>query len=345
MQVSAEDPERPWAEAGVYELAPDLYRIPLPLPDRGLHAVNVYAVVTEQGLALIDSGQATEDARAWLERALAALDRKPADVGVVYTTHMHVDHYTQGIRMRREHPVEIRLGEIERPSIERTMNAPEELPPTQEAALRRAGAGELVEWYVGFWRLGAEMRHLFELPDAWMRDGEILTAGRRRLEAVHTPGHTRGHLVFHDAEAAVMFTGDHVLPRITPSIGFEPVRGERPLADFIGSLHRVRGGPDAMLLPAHGPVAPSVHARVDELLQHHEQRLATCAAMVAAGASTGYEVAQRMTWTRREHPFEALDPFNRLLAIQETLAHLDVLADQGRLTRSVTADGAAIFTQ
>jgi glyoxylase-like metal-dependent hydrolase (beta-lactamase superfamily II) len=209
MQVSAEDPERPWAEAGVYELAPDLYRIPLPLPDRGLHAVNVYAVVTEQGLALIDSGQATEDARAWLERALAALDRKPADVGVVYTTHMHVDHYTQGIRMRREHPVEIRLGEIERPSIERTMNAPEELPPTQEAALRRAGAGELVEWYVGFWRLGAEMRHLFELPDAWMRDGEILTAGRRRLEAVHTPGHTRGHVSFLlDRAGGVLFAGD-----------------------------------------------------------------------------------------------------------------------------------------
>ncbi len=343
MQVRPDDPDRPWDEAGVFQLAPDLYRIPLPLPDLGLRAVNVYALVTAAGLVLIDSGQATDDARTALEAGLADLDRKPADVAAVFTTHMHVDHYTQGVRMRREHPLDLRVGEHEQPSLEQTLSAPAQLPPTQANALLRAGGGELLGWYRTFWGGGASMRELYELPGAWLHDGEVLTAGERRLEAIHTPGHTRGHLVFHDPDAAVMFTGDHVLPKITPSIGFEPVRGERPLADFMTSLHRVRSGPDAVLLPAHGPVAPSVHARVDELLEHHEHRLAVAQALVGAGASTGYETAQRMTWTRRERRFDELDPFNRLLAVQETLAHLDVLADQGRITR--TMDGAtAVFT-
>ena len=45
--------------------------------------------------------------------------------------------------------------------------------------------------------------------------------GARVLEAVATPGHTKGHLVFHDLDAGLLFSGDHVLPTISPSIGFE----------------------------------------------------------------------------------------------------------------------------
>lgn len=35
-----------WVEAGAFEVAPGVYRIPLPLPNDGLRAVNVYAVTT-----------------------------------------------------------------------------------------------------------------------------------------------------------------------------------------------------------------------------------------------------------------------------------------------------------
>src|SRR5438477_6767561 len=60
----------------------------------------------------------------------------------------------------------------------------------------------------------------WEAPDRWLRGGPIELRSRT-LTAIHTPGHTRGHLVFFDADAGLMFTGDHVLPHITPSIGFE----------------------------------------------------------------------------------------------------------------------------
>ena len=84
--------------------------------------------------------------------------------------------------------------------------------------------------------------------------------------------------MFLDARAGALFAGDHVLPHITPSIGLEPQRTAMPLGDYLASLALVRSMPDTILLPAHGPVAPSVHARVDELLAHHEARLTAIAA-------------------------------------------------------------------
>ena len=110
-------------------------------------------------------------------------------------------------------------------------------------------------------------------PDNWVDAPDDIKLETATLRAYPTPGHTRGHVVFVDASRDVMFAGDHVLPRITPSIGFEQNASELPLRDYLDSLKLVRGLPDRRLLPAHGPVSPSVHARVDELIDHHDTRL------------------------------------------------------------------------
>ena len=182
---------------------------------------------------------------------------------------------------------------------------------------------------------------LYEFPDEWIDSGARITVGARTVTAIHTPGHTRGHLVFHDAAARVLFTGDHVLPHITPSIGFEPARQPNPLGDFLSSLRLLLTQPDALLLPGHGPAAESVHRRVHELLTHHEERLDQTMAAVQAGASTAFEAAHRIGWTRRGTPFDKLDLFNQLLATGETAAHLVVLAERGRVTRTIDGAGVA----
>src|SRR6185437_14392161 len=129
--------------------------------------------------------------------------------------------------------------------------------------------------------------------------------------------------VFHDARAGLLFAGDHVLPHITPSIGFEPLPADRPLADYLNSLAAVEALADAVLLPAHGPVAPSAHARAGELIEHHRKRLDAMLAVVAPGVSTAFEVAGQVGWTSREAALADLDVFNQMLAVNETIAHLD----------------------
>ena len=127
----------------------------------------------------------------------------------------------------------------------------------------------------------------------------------------------------------MLFAGDHVLPQITPSISFEAAPPPLPLRDFLESLLLVRRMPDLTLLPAHGPVAPSVHARVDELLDHHDARLHAIAAVLAGGVSTAYQIAQAIPWTSRGRKLVDLDLINQTLAVGETQCHLDLLVARG----------------
>ena len=133
-----------------------------------------------------------------------------------------------------------------------------------------------------------------------------------------------------------------MLPTITPSIGFEPALAEQPLGDFMASLTKVRGLPDLTLLPAHGPVAPSSHARVDELLAHHEVRLDLSLAAIAGGARSAHDVAGDLPWTRHAHALKDLDVFNAALATMETRAHLELLVARGEVTSS-QVDGVVLY--
>jgi glyoxylase-like metal-dependent hydrolase (beta-lactamase superfamily II) len=324
------DDSADWTRPGVFEVAAGVYRVPLPLPHDGLRAVNVYALSGEGGLVLIDSGWALAEAREALDRALAALDAGVADVRRFLVTHVHRDHYGMAVAVRREFGNTVSLGEGERPAID-ALTTPGHRPMSEHwRALARCGATEIVEALRARFELMPHDPAEWEAPDDWLAGGTDIALRDRILRVVATPGHTRGHVVFLDSQARLMFAGDHVLPHITPSIGFEAVPAELPLGDYLDSLRLVRSLPDRRLLPAHGPVGASVHERVDELLRHHAERLdRSCAAVDPGG--TAFEVAGRLTWTRRGRDFADLDLFNQMLAVAETAAHLDLLAAQGRL--------------
>jgi glyoxylase-like metal-dependent hydrolase (beta-lactamase superfamily II) len=331
-----------WTEPGTFEVAPGIYRIPLPLPNDGLRAVNVYALADGGDLMLIDSGWAIADARDVLDRGLDALGASAGDVRRILVTHVHRDHYTQAVYLRREFGTPVSLGAGEQESLQISMN-PDRAPlQNQLGYLRLLGAGDLADRMAKLQGPRDPYKTGWETPDDWLRDSEKIEHGGRTLDVVATPGHTRGHVVFHDTGSRLLFAGDHVLPTITPSIGFEPVLSDDPLGAFLGSLALMRSRPDARLLPAHGPVTGSTHARVDELIAHHGARLDETEAAIRGGAQTAPEAAAVLRWTRRGRELADLDPFNQMLAISETAAHLQLLAAQGRVTRH-EADGLRYY--
>ena len=324
-----------WTRPGVFEVSPGVHRIPLPLPNDGLRAVNVYVLRDSDGLALIDSGWAIPEARETLVAGLQKLDLGLEDIRRFLITHIHRDHFQQAITLRREMPVHVGLGQGEQASME-VLTEPSRRPlEHQIGALRAMGAAALADMVQASFK-DVEVDELeWAVPDEWLTEGTV-PVGSRQLEVVETPGHTRGHVVFHDLAAKLLFAGDHVLPTITPSIGFEPVLSPNPLGDFLGSLAKVRARPDAMLLPAHGAVTDSVHARVDELVAHHGARLDETEQALRSGAITAYDVARRLRWTRRQREVDDLDPFNQMLAIAETAAHLELLVAQDRVKLEIS---------
>ena len=320
-----------WADAGAHEVADGVYRIPLGMPGDGLRAVNVYALETGSGLTLIDAGWRTGTSLDELTDALAGVGHDVASISQVYVTHIHRDHYTLAVELRRRFGTRIGLGVDEAPGLHELLEITSNVPVTSLRELRRSGDPALAD-VIEEWTAAQEFdADSWEKPDAWLEPGEY-AAGARTLEAVATPGHTRGHLVFHDLDAGVLFAGDHVLPTISPSIGFELGEWELPLGSYLSSLERLLGRPDAVLLPAHGAPGASVHTRVAELLEHHDVRLAeTVEALDRLGPSTASQVAHVLTWTRRRRAYADLDDVNRMIATCETIAHLDVLVARGRV--------------
>ena len=340
--IADDDPDGDWTAPGVYLSAPGVYRIPLPLPQDGLRAVNVYALPDGDGWTLIDSGWSLAESRELLAGALARLGAGLADVRRFLVTHQHRDHYTQAIALRREFGAEVALGRGEQPGLQEILREDGSPFDPHMARLRRAGAHALVRTILASRPERGNVSE-WELPDRWLDDGAEIGVGDGVLTAVATPGHTRGHVVFADDAAGLLFAGDHVLPRITPSIGFEALPGPSPLASFLSSLQLVRTRKDAALLPAHGPVGMRVHERVDALLAHHDDRLEATLAAVGEGRSTAHDVAGALTWTRHERRLPDMDPFNAMLAVLETQAHLEVLVERG-LVAGGSQDGVDHYT-
>jgi glyoxylase-like metal-dependent hydrolase (beta-lactamase superfamily II) len=340
MTAASED-RLAWTRPGAFEVAKGVYRIPLPMPEDGLTAINVYAIEDGKGLTLVDGGWAVAPARRELEAALKQLGATPRSITRILVTHAHRDHYTLAVELRRDYGTPISLGIGEKISVEGVGKGVVRFAP-QLALLREAGAEELA-WQIEHDGGAPEPTTDWEPPDEWLDEGQV-DVGTRQLRIVSTPGHTRGHVVFIDEDAELLLAGDHVLPHITPSIGFEPFPLESPLQDYLDSLRKVRALPDLKLLPAHGPAAPSVHARVDELMAHHEARFNEIRVVMGShGWKHGYEVAQALGWTRRKKALLDMDLLNQMLAVNETVHHLRVLEAQGELEKRSDSSGVVLF--
>lgn len=328
-----------WAKEGAWKVAEGIHRIPLPLPMDALKAVNVYAIDGDDGLTLIDGGWAIPLARDLLEKSLRSIGYGFGDIKRFLVTHVHRDHYTMASVLGQEFGSDVALGIDEKPALDLLLNVEDLTENPFLALLRTAGAAEIAE----LWNRGSR-----DLPDpvhwahpkTWIEGDRTFEVGSRAIDAVHTPGHTPGHYVFADRAEGVLFSGDHVLPTITPSIGFTAPPSDLPLGEFMSSLARVRSLPDLRILPAHGPVAPSSYQRVDELLAHHESRLDQClASLTSRGEVTALVVARDLGWTRHETAFDELDEFSRGMAAMETKAHLDVLVARGQARAADDPDG------
>lgn len=320
-----------------------MHRIPLPLPNDGLKAVNVYAIENGDGLALVDTGWDHPAAIAALNAGLAEIGASIADLNTVIVTHFHADHYALAGPLREQSGAPVLFPEDGLPGVRVALE-----PETERRAnaarhrqMARHGAGGLEDPFPQ--AHGEIRRSRWAIPDRTLRDGDVIELADRALQVISVPGHTEGHVTFYDEGARIFLAADHVLPHITPSIGFEPFPKPLVLQSFLASLEKVRPIDARLVLPAHGPVFTDLQHRVDELLAHHDRRLADCVVHVEAGHDQAYAVAKQLLWTKRDTPFSALDPFNRYIAIGETIAHLELLAHDGRIVRH-ESDAEVRFT-
>ncbi|MET8863253.1 MBL fold metallo-hydrolase [Nonomuraea sp. NPDC004580] len=330
---------RPYAEQRPQDLGGGVWSVPVPIPGNPLGYTLVYAVESPRGPVLIDAGWNHPDAWDALTGGLAALGIDVSTVSGVVVTHFHPDHAGLAGQVREASGGWIAMHEDDAALVRlMTEYAAGEHDDFQSDMLRRAGADP------GEARQAMGTRPVPPaLPDRELRDGDLVDLPGRKLRAFHTPGHTPGHICLHLEDADRLFTGDHVLPDITPHVGIYPYDRDDvdPLSDFLNSLDRigdlsaVSGPLDA--LPAHEWIFPDVAARAAEIRHHHEEKLERLRALLARQAQplTIWEVAAMMTWNR---PWDELPPVLRGMAAGEAAAHLRTLEARGQVRRHAGVD-------
>src|SRR6185437_13134090 len=111
-------------------------------------------------------------------------------------------------------------------------------------------------------------------PEVLLEGAELLSIDGGALHAVWTPGHSPGHCCFYWPQRRVLFSGDHLLPKISPNIGLHPQSGADPLDDYIESLTRVEQLEVDLVLPAHGDPFTDHRGRIATIKAHHDDRKA-----------------------------------------------------------------------
>jgi glyoxylase-like metal-dependent hydrolase (beta-lactamase superfamily II) len=349
----------------VEEIVAGLHRLQTPMTSNALPWVMPYAFEGADGVTLFDSGYGTPEATEALTEQLDELGYAPSDVRRLIVSHAHPDHLGMAGWLREQSP-DYELVMFERESDFGPMRggthgedwmrrsnewlvkhgiAREEIEnSTSRGHGRSRGHGHGGRSSSNGGPEGAEtaaeatMRRSWSMQapevDVKLSDGEVIEFDGFALQAVWTPGHTPGHLCMYEPNHKLMFTGDHILSRITPNVSVsseDEEWGRSPLAEFRASLAKCAEFDISLALPAHEDTIEDLPKRCDELLEHHDHRMEEVLAGIGDdGPATASDISAKVTWNK---PYETFDVFKKRSALGETLSHLQLLADDLRVRR------------
>ncbi|MFT7775491.1 MBL fold metallo-hydrolase [Roseateles sp.] len=182
------------------------------------------------------------------------------------------------------------------------------------------------------------------VPSSFRRlmDGTEVEIGGRVWQCIAGYGHAPEHISLFcgDAQGApLLISGDMVLPRISTNVSVVDVEPEAdPLTLYLNSLARYLALPaDTLVLPSHGKPFTGLHQRIDQLREHHDERLAEV--VTACAAAPTHAAGLLSVLFKRK-----LDLHQTTFAMGEAIAHLNALWLQGDLRRELGADGVYRFS-
>jgi glyoxylase-like metal-dependent hydrolase (beta-lactamase superfamily II) len=316
--------------------APGIWRLSTPLPFRP-REVHAYLVACDPGYLLVDGGLNTAEAWDALDAGVRAVAGGWPAVTLHVVTHMHMDHVGLSRRVREASGARVAMGALDADRMAHAAADPDDEAAYRAGLLRRCGAPASAAAEVERVRGGAAGLAPPVEVDVRLEGEAGDVPGARGWGFVWTPGHTAGHLSLHRPADGVLIAGDAVLPHITPTLGVNRQRTD-PVGDYLDALVRLEALAPSRVLPGHGDPPPDALARIRELRAAAEAESAAVEAVLDGAPATAWQVVER------RYPDREMPVSTRMLALRETLAHLDRLVAAGRAVETQPEEnGAAGF--
>lgn len=309
----------------VENLANNLYRIIVPLPNSPLKDLNSYVIKGADRNLIIDTGFNRTVCYEAMQQGIKDL-QIDLDRTDFMLTHMHADHTGLVERLATDSS-RIFFSRIDSQVFDEDNSWQ---PLIDFAKINGFPADELekaLHNHPGF-KYSPKRKPVFTLID----DGDVIECGDYLLRCIATPGHTQGHICLYEEQKKLFFTGDHILFDITPHIESWAYT-TNSLADYIASLDKVYNLEVDMVLPGHRNFVGDLKSRIDELKIHHRDRADEVMDVLGDKTMNAYEIAAGMTWDIDCERWEDFPIAQKWFATGEAIAHLRYLEGENRIHR------------
>lgn len=286
---------------------------------------NVYVVFLDDKVFLVDFGISVKPA-SFFEKFQKDVTEKYSvrieDIYGIIITHAHIDHFGGIPRLRKINPnLKVYVHELDLKGVEKVEEMLAYANHYYVLFLRRAGLDEQsIQDYMNLY-MAMRISLRPERVTRALKDMDDLEG----FKAIHTPGHSPGHvcLLLDD----IIFTGDHVLPHITPHQFPESIMKYTGTGHYMESLKKLqdflKGKRVSLGLPGHYTLIEDVVARAEEIKRHHYRRLNEITKMCEE-PKTIAQLARAL--------FPDKDGYQFILAVNEVGAHVEYLWDRGYLS-------------
>jgi glyoxylase-like metal-dependent hydrolase (beta-lactamase superfamily II) len=324
----------------IEQIQPDLFKIEIPLPRNPLRALNSYVIKGDGRSLIIDTGMNREEC---LEPMLQSLRELNVDLDNTdfFITHLHADHLGQVGKLKTDSS-RIYFSEVEAAVI-----APEQKDPEER---RR----ESFDFYVSHGFPEEELKAAIQnhpgfryspkrqITFTTLREGDTVEVGDYAFTCILTPGHSPGHMCLYESNKKILVSGDHILFDITPNITTWP-QLENSLKSYLDSLDKVSTLDVDLILPGHRNLMNDLRGRINELKEHHKNRLDEVVVALKSGDKTSWEMASHITWDIDFRSWEDFPAVQKWFALGETIAHLVYLVADGTITKN-DVNGRIIYS-
>ena len=297
------------------ELPGGIRQITLPLPMRPGH-VHAYLLPGDDGWTLVDTGVGLPDAKeVWREELESAGGR----VARIFVTHFHPDHVGAAADLHELTGAPVYQGVLDYAQCELVWGNPAWSERIRDWFHLHGTPEDVIAELVG-------QSSVYRPFIRYQPDPLLVEAGEHvdGWELVAAPGHADGQLCL--LKDGVLIAADHLLGRITPTVGLWPASRADPLGDYLAALDRTIELATRVALPGHGEPIEDPAARARELKEHHRQRLEETVAALGRDPRTGFDLSLDL--------FGAdLPPAGRRFAVAETLSHAERLVHEGAARR------------